>query len=65
MPVIALDLARRHVRRARQMVDDQRRRIAWLKRVGDKSTISENLLVSFEETLAIFEGDLARLERQS
>ena len=64
MPV-TLELARQRVLRARQIVEDQRARIARLKRDSGRAKMSNALLQSFEDTLRIFEADLERLERQA
>jgi len=50
-------LARRHVEEGRRIVERQRKLIA-AKRVGPDAA---DLLKTFERSLEIFEGDLARL----
>jgi len=56
--------AQRHVRRGREIVSRQRELIAEI-RAGHRDTSSaEDLLQRFENSLAIFESDLADIERR-
>ena len=59
------ELARAHVLRAREIISQQRARIADLRRDSEHRALSESILKSFEETLTIFEADLARLEQEA
>jgi hypothetical protein len=56
--------AQRHVRRGREIVSRQRELIAEI-RVGQRdASLAEDLLQRFENSLAIFESDLADIERR-
>ena len=55
-----ITVAARHVEEARQIVIRQRERIAS----GKAGAEAEVLLKTFEQSLAIFEGDLARLRSE-
>jgi hypothetical protein len=60
-----LQLAQRHVSRGREIVTKQREIIIGIRKVGGDATLAEDLLSRFEQSLAIFENDLAVLERNS
>ena len=53
--------AQRHVLVGRRLIDRQRRLIGRLKVLGRDTRRSEEILVSFEQTQLIFEGDLIRI----
>jgi hypothetical protein len=59
-----LAMAERHVRTGRAIVERQRKLIAGRFRRGDSTGASEALLVTFEQSQAIFEADLVRLRRR-
>lgn len=55
-----LTKAARHVAEGRQIVAEQRKRVAYRKARGLGTTEAENLLEQFERALVLFEADLAR-----
>ena len=55
----ALDVARRNVLAARQVVGRQKKIIATKKAAGSDTTVSEALLTTFQRTLTTFEDHLA------
>ena len=59
-----LAMAERHVRDGRAIVERQRELIEGRFRRGDSTIASEELLVTFEQSQAIFEADLVRLRRR-
>jgi hypothetical protein len=56
--------AHRHVVSGREVIRRQRDLIAARKADGRNTDESEELLVTFERTQAIFEDDLARITRE-
>jgi hypothetical protein len=58
-------LAEKHVTRGRQLVDKQREQIKRIRAQGRQSAEAEHLLGLFEQTLAIFEEDLAAIVERS
>ena len=56
-----LEMAVRHVAEARRIVEEQRRRIASAKEVGNATLDLEQTLQMFESTLRIFEDDERRI----
>jgi len=60
-----LEMARRHVADGHRLVASQRRIVATKRKQGFDPTLSEDLLNSFEQSLAAFEDDLTRLLKQS
>lgn len=54
-------LARRHVDKGRDIISRQHRLIERKRAKGFDTVISEELLLLFETTQTIFEGDLDRL----
>lgn len=54
-------LARRHVDKGRDIISRQHRLIERKRAKGFDTVISQELLLLFETTQAIFEGDLDRL----
>jgi hypothetical protein len=57
-------LAQEHVLRGRVIVEKQRQLVSRTKVLGNDCGQAERLLVQFEETLAIFERDLADLTQR-
>ena len=57
------EMALRHVISGRRIVAAQRGRVAQLRATGKDATEAEALRAQYERSLAIFEDDLARLER--
>ena len=55
-----IEVATRHVEQGRRIVEQQRKRIAE----GGAGPGAMELLKTFEQSLAIFEADLARLLRE-
>lgn len=60
-----LTLARRHVRRGREIISEQKKRIESLRQKSLDCSDANAILKLFEETLAIYEVDLSRLEAQA
>ena len=56
--------AQRHVRRGREIVSRQRELIAEIRAGQRDASSAEDLLRRFENSLAIFESDLADIERR-
>jgi len=54
----------RHIESGRRVIDRQRAIVAHKKALGLNSDVFENLLGAFERTQAIFEQDLADLNRR-
>ncbi|RUW81557.1 hypothetical protein [Mesorhizobium sp. M2A.F.Ca.ET.067.02.1.1] len=54
-------LAEKHVAKGRELVERQRQQIRRIGAQGRQSAEAEHLLTLFEQTLAIFEDDLAAL----
>jgi hypothetical protein len=57
-------MAARHVAEGRRVVEQQRRRIAKLKKAGRPTFDQEQTLRVFETTLQIFEDDERRLRER-
>ena len=57
-------VAERHVRDGRAVVQRQRDLITRQRGLGHSTLDSESLLAQFEHSQAIFEDDLARLQRE-
>jgi hypothetical protein len=53
-----------HVRRGREIVEGQRKLIERIRASGTPTAEHEELLTLFVGTLAIFESELERLERE-
>jgi ATP phosphoribosyltransferase len=58
-------LAQHHVTRARDIIARQRRLIAEIRACGGDSEKAEDLLSTFERSLAIFEDDLAEIVKSN
>ncbi|HLH93445.1 MAG TPA: hypothetical protein VKX28_33890 [Xanthobacteraceae bacterium] len=59
------EIAARHVREGRRVVERQRRLIRRQQEHGHDTTLSKSLLMAFERTLDIFEADLAALAEKA
>jgi hypothetical protein len=57
-------MALRHVESGRRIVDRQRALVARRKALGVNTDVSESLLEAFKRSQAIFEDDLADLDRK-
>jgi hypothetical protein len=60
-----LEMAIRHVRVGREIVERQRRLIAAQRGRGHSTCYAESLLATFERSLAVFEDDLASLQKNA
>ena len=56
-------MAMTHVARGREIVAKQRDLIGRIRKAGGDAVQAEDLLRSFEHSLAIFESDLAEIEK--
>lgn len=57
-------LAERHVAMGRQMVEEQREKLARIRERGGDTSDAETMLALFEKTLALFEEDLALIRSE-
>ena len=57
-------MAFRHVQQGRAIIERQHQLIDRRRKGGHSTDFSESLLAQFEQTQAIFEDDLAHLQRQ-
>jgi len=58
------NIARAYVEKGRQIIEQQRRRVARLRSHSELAQVSHELLTTFEETQWLLEAHLARLERE-
>ena len=63
-PETRKQMASRHVIKARRIVARQRAVVRRMRRAGQDSAAAESLLTSFENSLRIFETDLADILRR-
>ncbi len=63
MPETPLELATRHVSAGRGIVENQKALLAELRRDGHSTIMAEDLLKTYEASLAAFERDLAELSQ--